>query len=158
MSCIPMICISRGQIPIHAGPGVISRYVSVLRQRNGTRASQYFALMRVCACWNSSGFRKRTRAENSASDLPAHVRGSNLHFRIVSQSLGFAGLAGGHDEEVSILFAEPDRCVHGRSIFAEGRQTDITLATDLRGNRGRHPRILNGPAFRLSTRTCTPVP
>ena len=111
------------------------------------RVLEFLRLQKVDSCGK---FRAR--------DLPAHVRGSNLHFRIVSQSLGFAGLAGGHDEEVSILFAEPDGCVDGRSIFAEGRQTDITLATDLRGNRGRHPRILNGPAFRLSTRTCTPVP
>lgn len=78
-------------------------------------------------------------------DLPAHGGGSNPHFRIVAQSLGFASFAGGHDVEVSILFAEPDRCVHGRSIFAESRQTDISLATDLGRNRGSHTHILNGP-------------
>ncbi len=85
------------------------------------------------------------RGELRARDLPAHGRGSNPHFRIVAQSLGFAGFAGGHDVQVSVLFAEPDRCVHGRSIFAESRQTDISLATDLGGNRGSHSHILNGP-------------
>ena len=80
-----------------------------------------------------------------ARDLPAHGGGSNPHFRIVAQSFRLAGLAGGHDVQVSVLFAEPDRCVHGRSIFAESRQTDISLATDLGGNRGSHPHILNGP-------------
>lgn len=79
MSCIPTICISRGQIPIHAGPGVISRYVSVLRHRNGTRASQYLSLMSLRACWNSSGFRNRTFAENSGPvTFPRMVEGAIL--------------------------------------------------------------------------------
>src|SRR5258705_117667 len=43
---------------IHSVSGVISIYVSVLRQINGTRASQYLSLINFWACWNSSGFMK----------------------------------------------------------------------------------------------------
>ena len=86
-----------------------------------------------------------SRGKFRPRDLPTHGGGSNPHFRIVAQSFRLAGLAGGHDVQVSVRFAEPDGRVHGRSIFAEGRQTDITLAADLGRNRGSHTHILNGP-------------
>ena len=145
MSSLPMICIqpktgpdSRGsrrdlEICIRVAPNKWHSRQPVFCFDEVLRVLEFLGLQKTDA-------RGKFRSRN----LPAHGRGSNPHFRIVAKSLGFAGLGGGHNVEVSILFAEPDRCVHGRSVFAEGCQTDITLAADLGGNRGSHPDILNG--------------
>ncbi len=94
MSSIPMVSSKRRQVPIHAAPGLISRKVSVFRQRNGTRASQYFALMSFCACSNSSGFRKRTLAENSGPvTFPRMVEGAILTSGLLRRRLALPVLA-----------------------------------------------------------------
>jgi len=75
---------------IHAVSGVISRYVSVLRQINGTRASQYLSLINFWACWNSSGFMKRTVAENSGPVIfPRMVEGAIFTLGLLRRRLTF---------------------------------------------------------------------
>src|SRR6266478_8816202 len=64
---------------IHADAGVISRTMSVLRHRKGTRASQYFALINRRTRGNSSAGRMRTVAGNSGPVIfPRMVQGAIL--------------------------------------------------------------------------------
>src|SRR5258707_10344898 len=75
---------------IHADAGVISMAVSVLRHKNGTRASQYFALIIRRMRANSSGGRMRAVAVNSGPVIfPRMVQGAILTLGLVRMGLYF---------------------------------------------------------------------
>src|ERR1700675_1123226 len=75
---------------VHADAGAISMEVSVLRHRNGTRASQYFALIIRRTRTNSSGGRMRAVAGNSGPVIfPRMVQGAILTCGLLRMRLYF---------------------------------------------------------------------
>ena len=75
---------------IHEDAGMISMELSVLRHRNGTRASQYFALIMRRTRENSSGSRMRAVAGNAGPVIfPRMVQGAILTCGLLRRRLYF---------------------------------------------------------------------
>ena len=75
---------------IQTDAGVISRTVSVLRHRKGSRASQYFALIALRTRGKSSLGRTRIVARNSGPvTFPRMVQGAIVAFGLLRMRLHF---------------------------------------------------------------------
>ena len=62
----------------------------------------------------------------------------DLHLRIISNALGLAHIAAGHDVKLVIVFAKPNRRSHRSAAFAKRGKRDVFLTANSCWNGVRH--------------------
>jgi hypothetical protein len=67
-------------------------------------------------------------------DLAAHRTGSDSNLGIVADTLGFSGVAAGHDVEFAIGFPKPDWGGDRLTGFSEGGERNVFVALNFRRN------------------------